>query len=226
MKYLFAPGCALIVYKPDLVRRTHAFLNSLLGKMDLLLTCCHHAPQVPSDTKVINVCPGCDKRFRENLSESSTISLWEVMAEAESFEFPDYKASKMTIIDACPTRNQDRIHLAVRILAEKMNISIVEPEKTKQKGTCCGDTFYGKLPTAKVKLQMREKASQMPLDDVIVYCVSCSKSMFVGEKSPRYLVDLLFAEDTIPGTFEPDQWHQEVDEFIDRHQLYQTTPNL
>lgn len=226
MKYLFAPGCALILYKPELVRRTHEFLNSLLGKMDLLLTCCQHAPQVPADIKVINVCPGCDRRFRENLSESSTISLWEVIAAAESFAFPNYKAGKMTIIDACPTRNQDRIHIAVRTLAEKMNISVVEPEKTRQKGTCCGDTFYGKIPAEKVKLQMQDKAGQMPLDDIIVYCVSCAKSMFVGERSPKYLVDLLFAEETIRGTYETDQWHREVDEFVDAHQSYQTTSNL
>jgi hypothetical protein len=33
----------------------------------------------------------------------------------------------------------------------------------------------------------------------------------------RYLVDLLFAEETVPGVYEPDAWHGELDEFIAAH---------
>lgn len=51
----------------------------------------------------------------------------------------------------------------------------------------------------------------------IVYCVSCSKSMFIGGKKPHYLIDLLFGEETVPKTFEPDEWHRELDEYIDAH---------
>ena len=40
----------------------------------------------------------------------------------------------------------------------------------------------------------------MPAEDVVVYCVSCAKAMFIGGKRPRYLVDLLFGEATVPGT--------------------------
>ena len=98
-----------------------------------------------------------------------------------------------------------------------MNITVVEPERTRQQGTCCGDTFYGALPVEEVLAQMRTRAASIPADDVIVYCVSCSKSMFNGGKRPRYLVDLLFAEATLPGTCHPDEWHKELDEFIATH---------
>jgi hypothetical protein len=30
-------------------------------------------------------------------------------------------------------------------------------------------------------------------------------------------VDLLFNEPTLIGTFEPDEWHQQIQEFIDVH---------
>jgi hypothetical protein len=98
-----------------------------------------------------------------------------------------------------------------------MNIDVIEPEKTRTKGTCCGDSFYGVLPMEQVKEQMKKRASEMPSPDVVVYCVSCCKSMYIGGKKPRYLVDLLFGEDTIPGTFEPDEWHAEINKFIDEH---------
>jgi hypothetical protein len=221
VKYIFAPGCALFLYKPHLVKKLHEFLSSEFGAMEILLTCCHHTPQIAQDTQVINICPGCDRRYRENYDNPSSISLWELLSESDAFAFPDYKSQKMTIIDACPTRDQDRIHRAVRALADKMNISIVEPKKTKRKSTCCGDTSYGKLPPDKVIKKMKRKADRMPLNEILVYCVSCSKSMFIGEKHPRYLVDLLFWEGTVPKTYDPDQWHKELDEFRETHKNYE-----
>ncbi len=217
MKYVFAPGCALYLYKPRLIDKLHDFLNTAYGKMDQLATCCRHTPRIPPDTVVINICPGCDRRYRENYENPHTVSLWELLSENDSFPFPDYKSKEMTIIDACPTRDQVRVHRAVRAVARKMNISIVEPDKTGIKSTCCGDTFFGNLPAEKVILQMKAKAAEMPLEDILVYCVSCSKSMFVGGKRPGYLVDLLFGEDTEPQTYDPDEWHAQLDEFIDSH---------
>jgi hypothetical protein len=41
--------------------------------------------------------------------------------------------------------------------------------------------------------------------------------MFVGGKRPRYMIDLLFGEETVPKTFEPDEWHRQLDDYIDRH---------
>jgi len=57
----------------------------------------------------------------------------------------------------------------------------------------------------------------MPVSDVIVYCVSCIKSIYIGGKSPRFLGDLIFGEETVIKTFEPDEWHKELDDFIESH---------
>lgn len=221
MKYLFAPGCALVLYKPHLVEKLQAFLESHYGSMGQLLTCCRHAPEIISDTVIINVCPGCDRRYLENYVNSPMVSLWELLSESEVFHFPDYKSQNMTIIDACLTRDKDQIHRSVRALANRMNISIVEPAMTKRNGTCYGDTFYGKLPTEQVVDRMKAKANEMPVDDILVYCVSCSQSVFIGGRRPRYLVDFLFAEDTVPKRYDPNQWHGELDEFIESHKDYE-----
>ena len=110
-----------------------------------------------------------------------------------------------------------RVYEAVRTLAKRMNITLVEPKNTRTKSTCCGDSTYGSIPTAQVVVQMKKKASQMPAEEVLVYCVSCAKSMFIGGKRPRYLIDLLFGEETIPMTIDLDKWHQELDVFIAAH---------
>jgi len=217
IKRMFAPGCALMLYKPESALKLHTILNENVGNMDLFTACCHNDPNLKQDAQIVNICPGCDKRFRSDYKHSSTISLWEILAETDFFPFPDYRNQSMTIIDACPTRDQERVHRAIRKIIQKMNINLIEPHNTRTKSTCCGDSFYGVIPTEKVKDLMIKKSSEMPLNDVIVYCVSCAKSMFIGKKQPRYIIDLLFSDDTVPKTFEPDDWHNELTAYIEKH---------
>jgi Fe-S oxidoreductase len=218
MRRVFAPGCALMIYKPELAEKLHSILKDNIGKMDQLMTCCNHDPNFMEMTEVINICPGCDKRFGNDYHNCITISLWEILAESDFFTFPDYKGKRMSILDACPTREKEIVHNSIRKLLNKMNITLVEPKNTRTKSTCCGDTFYGVLPTGKVMEQMLKRTLEMPVDDVVVHCVSCIKSIHIGGKKPRYLVDLLLGDDTLPKTFEPDEWHKELSDYIEAHQ--------
>lgn len=217
MKQVYAPGCAFKIYKPELTERVLEFLNQNLGEVPEHLVCCRHEPGLESGTRVINTCAGCDRRYRSLYDGISTISLWEILAESENFPFPDYKGLEMSVHDACPTRTEVRVHKAVRRLLERMNITVVEPEHTGTNQRCCGDSFYPSLPVEKVNEKMRERAAEMPREDVAVYCISCIKSMHIGGKKPRYIVDLLFGEDTAVGTYETAEWHAELQKFIDEH---------
>jgi Fe-S oxidoreductase len=217
MEKVFAPGCALILYKKHLAKSIHEMLNLNIGSMELLNTCCKHQPGFLELTQVINICPGCDKRFMNDYENSSTISLWEIIDQNNFFPLPDYGGKEMSIMDACPTRDQPRIHNAIRNLLNKMNINIIEPEKTKTHSTCCGDSFFGVLPVELVKEQMVKRTSEMPVEEVVVYCISCIKSVYIGGKKPRYIVDLLFNEETMPQVYEPEEWHKELDEYIAVH---------
>jgi Fe-S oxidoreductase len=217
MMQAFAPGCALLLHKPRRVETLRTFLNREAGCIPEHLICCRHEPKLPAGTRIINVCSGCDRRYRELYEGITTISLWEVLADSEAFPFPDYGGQLMSIHDACPTRTEERVHQAVRTLLSRMNIQVMEPRNTRAQSTCCGDSFYGTLPVEGVKEQMRKRALEMPCEDVVVYCVSCVKAMHIGGKRPRYLVDLLFGEGTPVGAFEPDAWHDQLQAFIDTH---------
>ncbi|MEI7983630.1 MAG: (Fe-S)-binding protein [Bacteroidota bacterium] len=216
-KRVFAPGCALMLYKPELAAKLHLILNENSGVTDQLMICCHHVPPYSSMTEVINICPGCDKRFGNDYENTTTISLWELLAGSDYFPFPDYHGQRMTILDACPTRDRERVHNAIRTILQKMNITLTEPQNTRTNCTCCGDSFYGLIPTDKVKQQMIKRTSEMPLENVVVYCVSCIKSLYIGGKIPHYLVDLLFAAETVPETYEPDEWHKELEQYMEQH---------
>jgi Fe-S oxidoreductase len=214
---IFAPGCAMILYKPELAEKIHTKLKAEVGEMGILDTCCKRNPGFTTPTRIINVCHGCDKRFSTQYANTTTISLWELLATSNTFEFPDYGGESMTIQDACPTREKPLIHEAIRTIIQKMNIRIVEPSHTRTKSVYCGDSFYPALPAESVNLLMKKRTDEMPLEDVIVYCVSCIQSVTIGGKTPRYLPDLLMGLDTLPKVYETEVWHRDLSEYIDKH---------
>ena len=46
MKKLFAPGCALMIYKPHLANKLFSVLNGNAGDIEMLMTCCKHEPKI------------------------------------------------------------------------------------------------------------------------------------------------------------------------------------
>lgn len=217
MKYVFAPGCTLMLYKPELAEKIKEAIASELGEMDTHLLCCHHDPKLEANTCIISVCSACDKRFAELNKDLNTMFFWEVLAESKTFSFPNYNGTEMTIHDTCSTRTDSRYQDSTRKLLERMNIKVVEPELTRQKGICCGDRSYGKIPVEQVKVLMKKRADQMPREEVVVSCISCVKAMHIGGKKPRFIIDLLFEEETDIGVFDPDLWHAKMNEYIKAH---------
>lgn len=213
----FNPGCALSIYKPEMENLILSFLNQNYKETTIHKICCRHEPQLKKGSLIINVCAGCDKRFGSLYKGISTISLWEIIDSLDSFQYPDYKCLKMSVHDACPVRKNSQVHQAVRNCLKKMNIEIVETKFNSNRSVCCGDDFYPKLPLDKVHNLMKKRADSMPCEDVCVYCVSCIKSMHIGGKTPRYLVDLLMNEPTDPQVYDTEKWHEELQEYIYNH---------
>jgi len=212
-KIYFTPGCALSIYKPEFENVILEFLNANYekGEIERHKICCHYDPKLEPDSLVINVCAGCDRRFGSLYEGISTISIWEVIDElGDKFKYPDHSGLKLSVHDACPIRKKPQVHKAVRNLLKKMNIEVIETEFHGTNSICCGDDFYPKLPIEEVHRKMKERAESMPCKDVCVYCVSCIKSMYIGGKTPRHLMDLLMNEPTDPQVYDTVKWHEIV----------------
>ena len=213
----FNPGCALSIYKPDTAQKLFELLRKEFNEISLHKICCHNNPKVPEGSVIINVCAGCDKRFRSLYEGVSTFSVWEFLDSADNFVFPDYSGLTMSIQDPCPVRPRTGIHNAVRSLLRKMNISIVETKHHGENSICCGDGLYPDAPIDIIHNQMKTRADSMPCEEVCVYCVSCIKSMHIGGKKPRYLVDLIMNDSTEPQVFDTEQWHGILQEYRSKH---------
>ncbi len=217
MTTYFNPGCALSIYKPDIEKEILRFLNESYRETAMHKICCRHDPQLEKGSLIINVCAGCDRRFRSLYEGVSTISLWEILDGLDSFSFPDYAGITMSVHDPCPVREKPQVHQAVRSLLGKMNIEIVETVFNGTRSICCGDDFYPEHSLEKVHKAMRRRADSMACKEVCVYCVSCIKSMHIGGKTPRHLVDLLFNQLTDPQEYDTVKWHEQLEAYIDCH---------
>ena len=218
MTTLFSPGCALMVYKPGLARKVETYLRDT-GRIDgVHLTCCHHDPMQKKGTMIINTCAGCDRRFRQQHGDVDTITLWEAVAAMDSLPFPDYRGAVMSVHDACPTRDRPRVHTAVRLLLERMNITVVEAEKNREKSRCCGSIYFDKgLPMEAVHGKCRERGADFPCENVAAYCVSCTKYLHAGGVKPRHMADLLFGEPTTMEVSGIIPWKTMVKAFREAH---------
>ena len=217
MKYLFAPGCALMAYKPHLAEKLKSVITEIYGPMDDLLSCCFNRPELPADTCVITPCATCAERYTQLYPDCTSTFFLAQLAESDTFPFPDYGGMKMSIQDTCSAKSHPDYLEAVRKLLVRMNITLVEPEKSGRRAKCCGQVFYGKLETCKVEEKMKARADEMPCNDVVVYCASCIMSMTVGGKRPRYLLDLLFNEPTDMTGIGADTWNRTLREFRNSH---------
>lgn len=218
-RYYFNPGCALSLYKPEMEHRLLRLLHTHNIPARLHNTCCHHEPGVGPDAIIINVCAGCDRRFRSLYEGVSTVSLWEVLdgLHALNTTWPDHSGLTLTVHDPCPMRERPSVHEAVRSLLRKMRIQIVEAEAHGAHSVCCGDSFYPALPVAAVHELMKKRAASLPCDTVCVCCVSCIKSMHIGGKTPRYLLDLLLHEPTEAQVYDTVEWHAQVKAYRECH---------
>ncbi|MCT4634067.1 MAG: (Fe-S)-binding protein [Firmicutes bacterium] len=214
-KCYFNPGCALTTHNPESEKKILKILNEHFGTVKIHNRCCHHNPNLPEGSTIINNCAGCDRRFRSLYEGIKTISLWEVLDSIEDLPLPEYVNVKVSVHDSCSYRPKPQVHSAVRSLLRKMNVEIEEAEHHGTSSICCGDNFYPTIPLEKVREFQKNRAQQMPCDDVIVYCISCIKSMTVGGKSAHHMVDMVLGQPTFVGEVDLPKYHKVVGDYIE-----------
>ncbi|HAS41937.1 MAG TPA: hypothetical protein DCS93_15760 [Microscillaceae bacterium] len=190
MKTIFAPGCELKRSKKELVGTLESYLVKH-HTCSLEKTKCCSVDTNFKDTRIITACPGCHKVYLN--TNSSTVSLWEIIDNDVEYKFQNYNGKELSIHDSCMFKNDDMKNQfdIVRSLAKKMNLKIIEPEKTRNNTECCGEKYVNDLPEEEVLEKIKYRANQMPVNDVLVYCMGCYDNMKKANKNPIHLIELL-----------------------------------
>lgn len=219
-KCYFNPGCALSTHNPEAGEKILEILKEKFGDVKMHNRCCRHNPNLPEGATIINNCAGCDRRFRSLYEGIQTISLWEVLDHIDGLVLPNYQGVKVSVHDSCSYRPKPQVHSAVRSLLRKMGVEIVESEYHGTSSICCGDNFYPSLSIEEVNKLQKKRASQMPCNDVVVYCISCIKSMTIGGKCPHHMVDMVLGQPTFAGETRLDLYHQVVSDYIKKSESF------
>lgn len=215
-KCYFNPGCAMTTHDIENEQLIYKILNENFGTVKMHNRCCRHEPNLPEGSVIINNCAGCDRRFRTLYKGIDTISLWEVLNSIDNLKLPDYAGLKVSIQDPCSYRQKPQVHKSVRNILKKMNIEIEEAISHGTSSVCCGDNFYPKLDINKVNELQKKRASEMPCESVVVYCVSCLKSMSIGNKKGLHLMDLILKKESFSGETNLALYHEDLTKYIEK----------
>ena len=98
---VYAPGCALLCYKPHLAEKLGKVIAELYGDVDLQQVCCFDRPALDEGTHIITPCSTCIRQYEQNYPQCITEFFLKTLLQSESFPFPDYGGIRMTIQDAC-----------------------------------------------------------------------------------------------------------------------------
>ncbi len=217
MKYIYVPGCALMCYKPRLAEQLKEVLEAHYGPVETMLSCCFNRPQLEPGTRILTPCTTCAQTYRKHYPDCETIWVLEEMLSWEDFPFPDYGGEEMSVQDTCSGRTDDRYLNTVRALLERMNIRVIEAEKSGKKGRCCGQLLYGRQPMEKVEAYMKGRAAEMPCENVVTYCASCNRAMNIGGRQSRFLLDLMWGEPTQIDDVDIVGWNTSLAKFRATH---------
>lgn len=214
-KCYFNPGCAMTTHDVENEQLIYKILNENFGTVKMHNRCCRHQPNLPEGSVIINNCAGCDRRFRSIYEGIDTISLWEIIDSIDNLDLPNHKGLKVSVQDPCSYRPKPQVHQSVRSLLKKMNIEVEEAVCHGTSSVCCGDNFYPKLSIEEVNELQKKRASEMPCENVVVYCVSCLKSMTIGEKQGLHLMDLILNKNSFAGETDLSSYHANLKEYIE-----------
>lgn len=214
-KCYFNPGCAMTTHDVENEQLIYKLLNENFGTVKMHNRCCRHQPNLPEGSVIINNCAGCDRRFRSIYEGIDTISLWEILDAIDNLDLPNHEGLKVSVQDPCSYRPKPQVHQSVRSLLKKMNIEVEEALCHGTSSVCCGDNFYPKLSIEEVNELQKKRASEMPCENVVVYCVSCLKSMTIGEKQGLHLMDLILNKNSFAGETDLSSYHANLKEYIE-----------
>ena len=164
---------------------------------------------------LVSICHNCSAIFEEYRHEYRRLSLWELIIQDESFQFPDYHHEKMTVQDCWRSRENRQEQEAVRLLMKKMNIEIVELEQNYEQTEFCGISLYQPQPPRnpiRAPKRFKDRAqglfkphtdeekknimqlycNQFNTNKAVAYCHYCIDGLNIGGVEGIHLARLLF----------------------------------
>ncbi|MDT8419807.1 MAG: VTT domain-containing protein [Desulfuromonadales bacterium] len=209
---IFFPGCGLTGTRPEQTLKTFEVLQRSVPNAGIVLDCCTKPSHDLGKEdyflamfgemkqflvehgikKILVACPNCDKVFSEYGPEFETRTIYEVL---DAGELPDsgQVSGTVNVHDPCVSRFSGPVHDAVRSLAEKKGLSVIETRHSRETTLCCGEGgAVGCLSPELAQGWTKKRAGEADGSRTVTYCTGCAH--FLGAHGPtNHILDLVFA---------------------------------
>ena len=214
-KYVFFPGCQATAIAPETVRAAYEDLCERLdGGVALMLGCCGAICdwagrfEMQESTRefllnelaklgnpaIIAGCPTCARELRESVG-GEIVGIWDVLeriglpAGAKGLDRP------AALHDSCGARGDAHTQQAIRGLAEKLGVQLVETEYSGDRSPCCGYGGLTAYANREVAHEMSEKCLERSDAPYISYCMACRDRFAREGRESRHILELIYGTD-------------------------------
>lgn len=207
---IFFPGCALPGTRPQQTKTTFRLLREIEPNLGIVLDCCTKPSHdlgrqeyfqamfgemkdylmAQGVCRVMVACPNCYRVFKEYAPELVTLSVYEVLSEAEGLSLSRFTGS-VTVHDPCSVRHETRVQDAVRLLAHQCGLGVAELSRNRSGAFCCGEgggvsALAPHFATAWADACTGEAAGSL----LVTSCAGCAN--FLGSRATAiHILDLL-----------------------------------
>lgn len=209
---VFFPGCQLSSSAPEQVLAAWRWMKTQTGA-GIILGCCGAPADWAGDLdrqrenteklraaweamgrpEIVTACATCAEQLRAQLPEAPLCSLYEVLAEREAPVLP-LPYVEAAVFDPCAARRDDRIHRAVRTLAERAGCT---PEELPGGSSCCGYGGHMRLANPELYREITDRRAAESEKPYLVYCANCLEVFRTKGKPAVHVLSAVFDGD--PG---------------------------
>ena len=178
----------------EMEEQTRAFLNSELGKL--------------GDPIVIAGCPTCAKELKTH--EQLTVKgIWDVLEEIGLPEGAKGIPGEAALHDACGARGDAATQQAIRRIAAKLGVQLVETPYSGDRSPCCGYGGLTAYANREVASEMTEKCLERSDAPYISYCMACRDRFARQGRESRHILELVYGTDAgAPPDISEKRWNR------------------
>ena len=214
-KYVFFPGCQAVAIAPDTVKAAYLDLcNRLEGGIALMLGCCgaicdwagRYEMQDSTrtfiltelaklgDPVIIAGCPTCRRELAESIG-GEIVGIWDVLEEIGLPEGAHGLERPAALHDSCGARGDAHTQQAIRNLAERLGVTLVETEYSGDRSPCCGYGGLTAYANPEVAGEITRKALERSDAPYVSYCMACRDRFARQGRESRHILELVYGTD-------------------------------
>ncbi len=214
-RYVFFPGCQAAAIAPETVKAAYLDLCSRVeGGVALMLGCCgavcdwagRYEMQESTreflltelsklgDPVIIAGCPTCRKELEESVG-GKIVGIWDILEEIGLPEGAHGLDRPAALHDSCGARGDAHTQEAIRNLAEKLGVTLVETEYSGDRSPCCGYGGLTAYANPEVAQEITQKALERSDAPYISYCMACRDRFARQGRESRHILELVYGTD-------------------------------